>query len=147
MRFVVLAWALSRLLVVAVMLSSGHAGVFANWDGAWYGSIAQHGYGYAKIGAQRDIAYFPLYPMLAWVVMRAGIGWPLAGVLVNNAAFLAALFVIYNLTRQHWNVATARWCVGAGSRAGAACVHTLSMSAFHGPPIHLSTRRARTRTS
>ena len=94
MRFVFVAWLASRAVIIAAFFVAGaHPLASAgNWDGAWYGgSIAQHGYGYAQIGTQRDIAFFPLFPMLASLVLRIGIGWPLAGVLVNNAAFFGAL--------------------------------------------------------
>lgn len=113
MRFLFAAWLATRALIFAVFLAtSAHPLVSAgNWDGAWYGSIARHGYGYAQIGAQHDIAFFPLFPMLASPALRIGIGWPLAGVLVNNAAFLGALILLYRIACQRWNRATARWCV------------------------------------
>jgi hypothetical protein len=113
MRFVLVAWLLSRAVIVAALcVSSPHPLVSTgNWDGAWYGSIAQHGYGYAHLGAQRDIAYFPLYPLLALPLLRMGMSWPLAGVLVSNVAFLAALVIIYALVRARLSAVTARWTV------------------------------------
>lgn len=82
-----------------------------NWDGAWYGSIAQHGYGFATRYAEKDAAFFPLYPMLASLPLRVGITWPLAGIIVSNIAFLAALIVLFKLVRARWNDATACWTV------------------------------------
>jgi len=113
MRFVLVAWLLSRAVIVAALcVASPHPLAAAgNWDGAWYGSIAQHGYNFATRGSQRDAAFFPLYPMLASLLLRVGIGWPLAGVLVNNVAFFAALCVIYVMARERWDAGTARWCV------------------------------------
>jgi hypothetical protein len=113
MRFVFVAWLASRAVIIAAFFVAGaHPLASAgNWDGAWYGSIAQHGYGYAQIGTQRDIAFFPLFPMLASLVLRIGIGWPLAGVLVNNAAFFGALVLLHGIASKRWNIATARWCV------------------------------------
>ncbi len=100
------------LIAAAFFAASDHPLASAgNWDGAWYGSIAQHGYGFATLGSQHDIAFFPLYPMLASLLLRAGIGWPLAGVIVNNVAFLLALAIIYRLVSVRWNVPTARWTV------------------------------------
>lgn len=124
MRFVLLAWLLSRAVIAAAFyIASPHpiasAGV---WDGAWYGSIAQHGYGFVH-GAKSDVAFLPVYPLLASLLVRAGVTWPLAGLIVNNAAFLAALFVLYDLARKKWNTATARWCITF------ACVCPLSLFA------------------
>jgi hypothetical protein len=113
MRFVLVAWLVTRAIIVAALFyATPHPLASAgNWDGAWYGSIAQHGYGFAARYAQHDAAFLPLYPMLASLLLRAGITWPLAGIIVNNIAFLAALFVLYNLVRARWNVLTARWTV------------------------------------
>lgn len=123
MRFLVAAWFVSRaVIVVAFLLASPHPlASGGNWDGAWYGSVALHGYGYAHRGTQSDTAFFPLYPLVASLVLRTGIGWPLAGLLVNNAAFLGALVVLYRLTHARWNAATARWCVAV------ACACPLSL--------------------
>ena len=113
MRFVLAVWFLSRAVIfVAFAAASDHALASAgNWDGAWYGSIAQHGYGSATRGLQHDVAFFPLFPMLAALLLRAGITWPLAGVIVNNAAFLVALAILYRLVQTRWNVISARWTV------------------------------------
>ncbi|HUA08485.1 MAG TPA: hypothetical protein VMA98_04365 [Candidatus Acidoferrales bacterium] len=117
MRFVLLTWLATRAAIAAVLyLASPHPLASAgNWDGAWYGSIALHGYQHASIGAQRDIAFFPLFPMMAAVLLHAGLRWPLAGILVNNACFLAALFVIYALAHERWSRQTARWCVAVAA--------------------------------
>ena len=125
MRFTFAAWAVSRgLIVVAFLAASKHplAGA-GNWDGAWYGSIALHGYGYAHHGGQSDIAFFPLFPMLSSLLVRTGIGWPPAGVVVNNVAFFAGLFVLYAFARERWSATTARWCVAV------ACALPLSLFA------------------
>ncbi len=113
MRFVLLAWLITRAFIgIALLMTSAHPLASAgNWDGAWYGSIAQHGYGFASRGMQHDLAFFPLYPLLASLLLHAGISWPLAGVLVSNIAFLGALAILYALARGRWNVATARWTV------------------------------------
>jgi hypothetical protein len=113
MRFTLAAWLVSRALIAATFFAaSDHPLASAgNWDGAWYGSIAKHGYGVAVLGSQRDVAFFPLFPMLANLLLRAGISWPLAGVIVNSLAFLLALAILYRLVSARWNVATARWTV------------------------------------
>ena len=66
------------------------------WDGEWYMSLAKFGY-YPQTGYS-NLAFFPLYPLLIKAV-----GWliggdlPLAGLLVSNLAFLAALVYVYKL--------------------------------------------------
>jgi hypothetical protein len=121
MRFAVAVWILSRAIILVALLSASDHPLAStgNWDGAWYGSIVQHGYGFA----QHDVAYFPMFPLLASLVLHLGVGWPLAGVLVNNAAFLGALFVLNALAREKWDAATARWCVAV------ACALSLSLFA------------------
>lgn len=65
-----------------------------NWDGHWYALAAQQGYGFHEAVT----AFFPLYPLLL-----RGASWlldgqiELAGVLISNAAFLVALFLLYQL--------------------------------------------------
>ena len=113
MRFTFAAWLLTRLLIVAVFaIASPHPiDSMNNWDGAWYGSIAWHGYGYAHLGAQRDVAFFPLFPFSIGAIARTGVPWQLAAVVLNNAAFLGALLLMWNVARARWDGATARWCV------------------------------------
>jgi hypothetical protein len=111
MRFVVLAWFLTRLLVVAVILGAGHPASFANWDGAWYGSIVAHGYEYALDGKQHNVAFFPLLPLLAWPLVRGGAQWPVAAAALANVAFLGALLLLYRAARARYDDTAARWCV------------------------------------
>ena len=113
MRFVLAAWLVTRAIVIAALFyATPHPLASAgNWDGAWYGSIAQHGYGFTIQTDKSDIAFFPLYPILASLLLHAGISWPLAGVLVSNIAFLGALAILYALTRERFTIATARWTV------------------------------------
>ena len=111
MRFVAVAWFLSRLLVLGVLLAAGHLGSLSNWDGAWYGSIVAHGYEYALDGKQHSVAFFPLLPVVAWPLVRGGVPWPLAAGILANAAFLGALIVIYHIARKRYDEMTARWCV------------------------------------
>jgi Gpi18-like mannosyltransferase len=113
MRFVLAAFVITRAIVIAAFcIASPHPVASAgNWDGAWYGSIAVHGYGYARIGAQRDLAFFPLYPLLAAALEHTGLTWPLAGVLLSNAAFLGALAILFTLVRARWDDTTARWSI------------------------------------
>src|SRR5439155_3130999 len=75
------------------------------FDALWYLKIAAHGY------ANHDgsAAFFPLYPLvIRWVSWALG-GHPLAAaLLVSNAAFLAALVMLYALTARETSVEVAR---------------------------------------
>jgi Gpi18-like mannosyltransferase len=70
-----------------------------------------HGYEYAADGRWHSIAFFPLYPIIVTLVMRLGIGFDLAGLLVNNLCFLAMLVVVFRWVERRKDVTTARWTV------------------------------------
>ena len=73
-----------------------------SWDGVYYLGIAADGYRAGPVnGPYPNIVFFPLYP-LAVRAVAAPLGGDvaLAGVLVANAAGLAALFVAYALARR-----------------------------------------------
>lgn len=112
--FVLGCWAIGRLIVIAAFLHVAHpsATAVANWDGAWYHAIAARGYEYARDGGYHSIAFFPLYPALAAVVMRLGIPFAIAGTIVNNVTFLAMLFVIFGWLERCHGGSAARWTIG-----------------------------------
>jgi hypothetical protein len=78
-----------------------------NWDGHWFSLIAREGY-----FERPTTAFFPLYPLL----LRGG-SWllggqiELAGVLIANAALLAALVLLYQLVQLDFPRAVARRAV------------------------------------
>lgn len=79
-------------------------GGFDNWDSEYYIYIAQHGYTFLQA-----MAFFPLYPILMWLVGRTLL-FPLsfilaerslfllAGVLINFTLFPLAAIALYLLT-------------------------------------------------
>ena len=72
-------------------------GAWERWDAQYYLRIIDAGY---PIGDARA-AFFPLYPMLAWVVRPLVGGSSLAAALVvSNLALFAALVVLYRLTAR-----------------------------------------------
>ena len=83
------------------------------WDGKWYEKIVTQGYEYQRDGRPHDIAFFPLYPFLTWVLMGTGLGFAAAGTIVSNTAFLGALYLLYQRTAEHYGHQTARWAVAA----------------------------------
>jgi hypothetical protein len=112
MRFTIAIWLLTRLLVLAVMSSAAPHGLVSalgNWDGAWYGDVAMHGYSVSTEASHHNVAFFPLFPMIASLLVRAGVTWPLAGAVVNAAAFLAAALAVFALVRLQFDETAARW--------------------------------------
>lgn len=85
--------------------------VFGAWDGEWYGKIATTGYEYLADGQQHSIAFFPLFPLIIRAVMVLGLPFNVAGTLVNNFAFLAALLLVYYWVEARYDTKTARWSV------------------------------------
>jgi hypothetical protein len=69
--------------------------LWANWDGAWFIRVAQHGYGHDIARA----AFYPLYPWLLAVVGRVFFGhYVAAGVVISLAAAAAAFVLLRRLT-------------------------------------------------
>ena len=111
-------WLLSRLIICIVMLAiapllpappGGIAatvgwGVFAAWDSDFYERIAVFGY-----NTPHAIAFFPLFPLLVRGLMTLGLPFVVAGTLVNNLAFLAALIFIHNWVASSHSKSIARW--------------------------------------
>lgn len=83
--------------------------VFSWWDSQYYQQIAISGYEYANDGEQHNLAFFPLFPLLLAATMRLGISASVAGVLINNFAFLGALLVLYTWVEQQHDQKAARW--------------------------------------
>jgi hypothetical protein len=125
MRFALGVWAVTRLLILTAFAiarpQSGVLAAFGNWDGEWYGNIVMNGYRFVPDGKAHDIAFFPLFPLLSNALTHVGISWPLAGVIVNNAAFLAAVLLLYHYVRATFDIPTARWSVAV------ACALPLSL--------------------
>lgn len=70
------------------------------WDAANYTRIAH--YGYLSQNHPNDLAFFPLFPLLirasAWIFGNQG--HVLLGIIISNIAFLAAMFVVYQLAED-----------------------------------------------
>ncbi|BAZ06741.1 hypothetical protein [Calothrix sp. NIES-3974] len=84
---------------------------FFAWDSIWYYRIVHSGYEYADDTRQHSVAFFPLYPLLTWLGMRIGFSFPIAALLVNNLAFLAALIVLYHWVQERYNSKIAWWAI------------------------------------
>jgi len=97
---VVRAWLLSRVVVLAALLTArlipGHrnASLLA-WDASWYDTIAVHGYAASPAGAVR---FFPALPLLArWsatvLTLSPARSWAVGGMLIVIANAAALLYL------------------------------------------------------
>lgn len=123
--FPLLMWLFSRfvvavsMLLIAPLLPAPPNGivptfswnVFFAWDSVWYEKIATSGYEYINDGQHHSVAFFPLFPLLIRAAMSLGLPFVVAGTLVNNFAFLAALLLIYHWIGNSYGRSSARWTV------------------------------------
>ncbi|WP_017746060.1 mannosyltransferase family protein [Scytonema hofmannii] len=122
--FAITMWLASRLFIAVLMLliaplfpspSGGIAAtfswdVFHAWDSEQYRIIATHGYTDSQNGEPALIvAFFPLFPLIVRAIMSVGMPFQIAGLLVNNLAFLGALIVLYTWINERHGVNAARW--------------------------------------
>src|SRR5437764_14120759 len=108
-RFPLLVWFLSRAFFLEVGAIGAHyvtpatpaaereppgvLGYWAHWDGAWYSSIATHGYHGTRWPS--STAFFPVYPGLVKFGTWVGGGAALWGVLISLTASLAAIWFFH----------------------------------------------------
>lgn len=124
--FVLACWVATRLLIAVAIfvVAPAHpvAGLhayeqldgidrLAHFDGRWYRSIVDAGYEYHYDGGQHSVAFFPAYPALVWLATRSGLPFAIGAALVNNAAFLAMLYVVAGWRRERGDAAGGRWAV------------------------------------
>jgi hypothetical protein len=125
-RFPVLVYLGSRLLLIVVAIVDGalrrHAllNELANWDGFWYRWIANHGYPTHVLHTQTRLGFFPLYPLVTWLVGRP-VHWltghsavwsvTAAGVLVAGVGGLVATVLVQRLAAGWWGERDARRAV------------------------------------
>ena len=77
--------------------------IWSRWDAGWYQSIAEKGYEFVP-NRRSSTAFFPLYPLLMRAVhvlshSNTDASWLICGIIVSNAALLAALFYLFRLVR------------------------------------------------
>lgn len=68
---------------------------FGRWDSGFYLGIAVSGYHH--LPGDSSVAFFPLYPLLIRAVSTVTGGPLVAGLVVSNGAFLAALWMLHRL--------------------------------------------------
>jgi Gpi18-like mannosyltransferase len=122
-------WFLSRILIWSTMLlvaphlplpstddlPSLGWGAFDAWDSVHYRAIVTSGYEFVDDGKQHNLAFFPLFPLCIWALMRLGLSFEMAGTLVNNLAFGAALYFIYFWVKEQCGIKAAQWATAVVS--------------------------------
>ncbi len=85
------------------------------WDSEWYLDIIRNGYQqFIAAGEgggpppEQSVAFFPLYPLLVWMLDQLLGDVILSGVLVANACALGAMWLLYVYGREAWGEVQAR---------------------------------------
>jgi hypothetical protein len=86
---------------------------WARWDAGWYEHVATHGYVDQPVApaGQRNLAFYPAYPLAMRLVSLGGLTPLAAGILVSNLAFLAALLLLHRMARARFGAEAASRCV------------------------------------
>jgi hypothetical protein len=86
---------------------------WTRWDAGWYRHIATHGYLDQVVGptGQRNLAFYPVYPLTMRIVGLSGLDPLAAGILVSNLAFLGALLLLHRMVRARSGADAAFRCI------------------------------------
>ncbi|MDQ6777585.1 MAG: hypothetical protein M3071_15530 [Actinomycetota bacterium] len=118
LRYPFVVYISSRLLyfLVAVVVGAGEhwplKRELSNWDGVWYRRLAGLGYPDHVLHTQSTQGFFPLYPILMWLVQHALLcSIFLAGVLISGLGGFIATVLIQRLTAGWWGEEASRRAV------------------------------------
>jgi hypothetical protein len=115
-KFVLYAYFGSRALLFVLAIVDGllrHQSLtheFANWDGWWYRTLADHGYPhYVDHYYQTTLGFFPLYSMAIWAGSFLTFGSPAAaGVIISGIGGAVATVFVQELASGWWDEHTGR---------------------------------------
>jgi Gpi18-like mannosyltransferase len=117
-RYPLAVYALSRalyLIIAVVDTLIQHwslRGELANWDGVWYLQLAVHGYPHHVLATQDTLGFFPLYPLMMWVLGNVGgVAYVVSGVAISLITGAIATVLISRLARGWWGEAASRRAV------------------------------------
>lgn len=118
LRWTTLVYLSSRvlLLLLAVVDSAlqhrSLSSELTNWDGFWYLKLASNGYPTHVSHLQTTLGFFPLYPMVMWLVAHV-LFCPLAvaGLLVSGLGGLVATVLVQRLCTRWWGEQSGRRAV------------------------------------
>jgi hypothetical protein len=118
LRYPFVVYLSSRVLYVVLALVVGAAEHWSvkrelsNWDGVWYRRLAGLGYPDHVLHTQSTQGFFPLYPMLMWLVQHALIcSIFLAGVLISGVGGFIATVLVQRLSAGWWGEEAGRRAV------------------------------------
>ncbi|HWC86740.1 MAG TPA: mannosyltransferase family protein [Solirubrobacteraceae bacterium] len=84
----------------------------SNWDGVWYRRLTGMGYPDHVLHVQSTLGFFPLYPMLTWLVQHALVcSIFLAGVLISGVGGFIATLLVQRLAAGWWGEEASRRAV------------------------------------
>jgi hypothetical protein len=117
-RFALVVYVASRalLLVLAVvdsaLMNRSFTSELTNWDGYWYLLLTATGYPTHVLHLQTTLGFFPLYPMITWLVAHA-LFCPdtVAALLVSGAGGLVAAVLVQRLCARWWGDESGRRAV------------------------------------
>ena len=127
-RFALLVFLGSRGLLLLVAIADAvlrHHSLYKeleNWDGGWYRGLATDGYPHHALHTQTTLGFFPLYPLLVWVLARPLVLFmsygpysphaaDIAGVLISMVGGAIATVLVQRLTEGWWGPAAGRRAV------------------------------------
>jgi hypothetical protein len=125
-RFAIAVYLATRALLLIAALVNGtlrhHAFTheLSQWDGLWYRELANHGYPDHVVHLQSTLGFFPVYPMVVWLVSHAAVvpfahyeilSTTIAGVLVAGIGGLIATVLVGRLAEGWWGEPAARRAV------------------------------------
>ena len=115
-------------LVEAAIRHRSFGAELANWDGGWYRALATDGYQHHVSHGQTTTGFFPMYPMVMWLLSRplvsvasSEVGAAIvAGVAISLVGGLMATVLVQRLAAGWWGEAAGRraavlFCVFPGS--------------------------------
>lgn len=78
------------------------AEAFSAWDGQWYLRIAKEGYHWNGPDIQANVAFFPLYPLVAKIVSLIFGNLEFSFFVVSHISFFIFLIFLYKIAKEHF---------------------------------------------
>jgi hypothetical protein len=118
MRMPLAVYGASRVLYLLIALADtaihkwSFAAEISNWDGVWYTALAGHGYPAQATHLQTTLGFFPLYPMVTWVVSHGlSVSLITGGLIVSLIGGLVSTVLVQRLAAVWWGEAASRRAV------------------------------------
>lgn len=75
----------------------------SQWDGQWYLKVASEGYHWNGPDIQANVAFFPLYPLLAKALSLLIGNLELSFLIISHVSFFVFLIFLYKIAAEHLN--------------------------------------------